>query len=191
MNSISDSDIKITIPVDNQLNTITDSKIENQSQSQVQSQSQIQSQSQVQSQSMYLAKTRRDEIIETISEQNYSDIKRGLFGRSCWKITGDITETIAHICIGASSIIAFASGFFGISYLAFISGSLSTASVLLLKLSSYSMRESKERTEEINRILTKLGLDTIVDISIDSAGGDVVTMPSNNQPYNKIPVQQN
>jgi len=119
----------------------------------------------------------REEIIDMIDEQNFYDVELGLFGRSCWKITGDVTETLAHIAIGCAAIIAFAAGFFNISWLSFLAGCFSTGSVILLKFSSYSMHESKERTTETNRILSKMRLDTVVDIAIDSAAGNTADSP--------------
>ena len=124
-----------------------------------------------------------EKIIELIYEDNYSNIKFGLMGRFCWKITGDVCETIGHILVGIATIFSFATGISGsistneviipnqfqtistAQYLSFVAGCISTGSVVILKFSSYATRESKERTDEINRILTKMGLDTIVDIS--------------------------
>jgi len=111
-------------------------------------------------------------INKMIDDDYHAGVKRGLAERSCWKTTGDVTETFGHIFIGCSAIIAFAAGFFNIAYLSFIAGSLSTGAILLLKFSSYSMKESKERTDETNRILNKLNIDELVDIAIDSAGTD-------------------
>ena len=115
-----------------------------------------------------ISKSYNDRITELINERNYSDIKLGLIGRSGWKLTGDICETLGHILVGIASILAFLAGGLNIQYLSFISGSISIGAILFLKFSSYAMKESKERTEIINRILTKMGINTIVDISFDS-----------------------
>jgi len=109
----------------------------------------------------------KNKIVEMINNRYYSDIEIGLNGRSCWKITGDVSETLGYLCIGASTIVSFSAGFFNIRILSFIAGGIGVLSGLLLKFSLYSMAQSKERTEEINRILTKLNIDTVVDISCD------------------------
>lgn len=128
-----------------------------------------------------IKKHRKDictEINKMIDEDYLSNVKLGLSSRSCWKFTGDCTETLGHISIGVSAIIAFAAGFFGIGFLSFIAGCFSTGAILLLKFSSYSMGESKERTTEINRILSKLNIDELVDIAIDSASdGTAISAP--------------
>ena len=107
----------------------------------------------------------KTKIIELINEHYFNDIEWGLRGRSYWKTAGDICETLGYLCIGISAILAFSAGFFDIRFLSYIAGCVGTASGLLLKFSLYSMGESKERTDEINKILKKVGLDEVVDIS--------------------------
>ena len=82
---------------------------------------------------------------------------------------GDLCESIANILSGISTILAFSAGFFGNEILSFVAGCCGTCSLVFLHFSSYAMRESKERTQQVNIILTKLGLDKIPDISIDSS----------------------
>lgn len=107
----------------------------------------------------------RKELVEVTY---YDDIKYNIHSRSRWKIIGDTTEAIAHIFTGITAILAFAAGFFNFAMFSFIAGCLGTASLVLLQFSSYAMKESKERTEQVNRMLTSLGIDRIVDITIDS-----------------------
>ena len=106
-------------------------------------------------------------IAKLIQNRYLCDIKSGLRARSYCKTTGDFCESFGQILIAATGIVSFASATWNISYLSYIAGSLSTLSIS--KLSSYCMRESKERSDEVNRILTKLGIDNIVNIAIDSA----------------------
>ena len=108
-----------------------------------------------------LAQKINDELIEI---SYYDDVKKGLHYRYKWKKIGDITEAIAKIVSGLSVVFAFASGFFNISYLSFIAGCLGTLSLVLLQFSSYAFKESSERTRQINKILSKLGISSLVDI---------------------------
>lgn len=103
---------------------------------------------------------------ELIEPQYYSDIKSNLRGKTCWKDTGDVTETIAHVLIGVSAILSFASGSFDNMILAFVAGCVSVGSGALLLFSKYSMHESKERTIQVNRLLKKLGMDEIENIIV-------------------------
>lgn len=107
----------------------------------------------------------KKELIETTY---YRDLKYNIRSKSRWKFVGDFTETLAHILIGIATILAFSAGFFKNEYLSFASGCVSTASLVFIQFSSYSVRESKERTAQVNTILTKLGIDSIPDITIDS-----------------------
>ena len=119
----------------------------------------------------------KNEISKIINEQYASDIKLSLFGRSCCKYTGDITETLAHLLMGFSSLTAFAAGSWpNYTYLSFIAGSLGVTSLVLLKFSSYAMSESKERTLIANKILDKLKLEQIVDISFNSTNQDLKSL---------------
>lgn len=115
-----------------------------------------------------------DKIRILIEKTYYRDIEYNLSSKSRWKIVGDITETIAHLLIGIGILLAFASGFFNLIYMSFISGSCSTGALIFIKFSSYSMRENKERTKQVNKLIGKLGFDQIPDISIDSAGNDLI-----------------
>lgn len=109
-----------------------------------------------------------DKIRTDIIEKNYyNDIKYNIRCKSVCKFTGDLTENLAYISIGISSIFSFAAGFFDNMYLSFISGLFGVISLSLLKFSSYSMKESKERTEQVNIILKKLGIEDIPDIVIE------------------------
>lgn len=112
---------------------------------------------------------------ELIEKTYYSDIKYNIGSKSRWKCAGDVSETLAHIIIAMGIILAFATGFFNVNFLAFISGSMSTGALVFLRFSSYAMKESKERTYQVNRLIEKLGFDDIPDITIDSAGSDIAT----------------
>ena len=105
---------------------------------------------------------------ELVEKNYYEDVAYNIKSKSRWKIIADITEAIARILSGVSVVLAFAAGFFNYMLLSFISGCFGTLALVLLHFSSYSMNESKERTEQVNRILAKIGIDTIADITIDS-----------------------
>jgi hypothetical protein len=106
-------------------------------------------------------------IGKLIDESNYSDVKMGLVGRSCFKVTADICETIGHLLVGVAAVISFAAGSFNLSYLSFVAGAVSVIAVSLLKFSSFAMAESKSQTTEINKILATLSMSPVVDISSD------------------------
>ena len=98
----------------------------------------------------------------------YKDIKSNLSGRYSWKTIGDVSDTAAKILSGCSTILAFSAGFFSIQILPFLSGMIGVTSLVCLQFSSYSMKESKERTTEVNLILNQLDMSNIVDTAVDS-----------------------
>ncbi len=102
---------------------------------------------------------------ELIEPTYYDDIKNNLYGRSKWKTISDITETISKILAGITTVLAFAAGFFDMSFLSFMAGCLGTISLVLLQFSSYCSNESKERTIRANQILKNLGITNIIDIN--------------------------
>ena len=105
---------------------------------------------------------------ELIEKTYYDDLKDNLSSKSRWKTIGDVTEAFAHLFMGISAILAFAAGSFNLTLLSFISGCVATTSLVLLRFSSYCMKESTERTTQVNKILHKLGIEEIADITVDS-----------------------
>jgi len=111
--------------------------------------------------------------IELVEKNYYSDVKMNIRSKTIWKFVSDLTEALAHILMGLAAVLSFAAGFFDYTLLSFIGGCFGTSAIVLLQFSSYAMKESKERTERVNKILTKLGIDQMVDISIDSASSKI------------------
>lgn len=107
---------------------------------------------------------------DLLDSMYYRDVKYNLKSRFRWKFIGDLTEALSHVFTGVATILAFASGFFGIDLLAFLSGCFGAISLVILQFSSYAVKESRERTIQVNRILRKLGMEEIADITIDSTG---------------------
>lgn len=100
-----------------------------------------------------------------INKQYYDTVNYNMFTNRCWNVTSNLTEALGNILIGLSAILAFATGFFDIMLLSFISGCLATIAMVLLKFSSYSKNESSERLAKINKILEELGIEDIVDVN--------------------------
>lgn len=106
---------------------------------------------------------------ELVEPNYYRDVEYNIISKSRWKIIADVTEAFGNILIAVAAILAFAAGFFDYQLLSFFAGCTGTLSFTLLRFSSYSMKESWERTQQVNMLLEKLGISTIPDITIDSA----------------------
>jgi len=104
---------------------------------------------------------------EILNEDYFNDIRYNMSSKSRMKIAADVTEILAYLFGTVSIILAFASGFFDNIYLAFAAGTINTISLALLKLSSYFMKESKERTQQVNILLKNRNFNQIPDISVD------------------------
>ena len=101
-------------------------------------------------------------IIDKLVEPYYKNIiKNTIDGRSCWRKSGIAFETISKIMVAFGSILSFSAGFYHDETLSFISGSISCLSLAFLQLSSFSYKENKKQSEELNILLKKLKLDTI------------------------------
>jgi len=130
----------------------------------------------------------KHEIIVSIVEPSYkTDIKRNFRLKKLFKNMGLTFEILSKLFVGITSIISFASGIYRIELLSFLAGTTSVVSLVLLQYSSYSYRESKKITAEINDIFKKLNMDTIIessdtsnlDNSSDHGSGDQPITPLN------------
>lgn len=119
-----------------------------------------------------LAEKIKKELVET---NYYNDVKYNIDGKSKWKIIADVTEALANVLIAVSTVLAFAAGVFDYTLLSFLAGCAGTLAFSLLRFSSYSMMESKERTYQVNLLLKNLRIDPIADITIDSAGNELIS----------------
>jgi hypothetical protein len=105
----------------------------------------------------------KDEILTELVEPCYkADVKELIQERKFWRKTGNYFESASKVFIGASSIVSFASGIYNYQLLSFFSGVLS---LVCMQFSSYSYNESKERTSKLNKLLDKLKIETVPDIS--------------------------
>ena len=101
-------------------------------------------------------------IIDELIEPYYKNVvKNTLSARQCWRKTGIAFETISKIMVAFGSIISFSAGVYEDQTLSFVSGSISCLSLAFLQFSSFSYKENKKQSEELNILLKKLGLETI------------------------------
>ena len=106
----------------------------------------------------------KEKVTKLINERYVDDIEFGLQTRNCCKLTGDVCETLAQIFICIGSIISFSAGVWDYNYLSYIAGAFGVFSISLHRFGIYAHNESRERTEETNKILVAIGIEKIVDI---------------------------
>jgi hypothetical protein len=111
----------------------------------------------------------KNEILEKYVEPCYkADVENLITERNFWRKVGNYFDTFSKISIGSSSIISFASGIYSDNLLSFFSGTTSVLSLVFMQFASYSHSQSKERTAKLNKLLEKLKIDTIPDITTQS-----------------------
>ncbi len=112
-------------------------------------------------------------IIIPDDESNIRDL---LVSRKRWRYAGNWLEGVAHALVGISTILSFISSVFDNKYIALATGCTLTLCMILLKYSTYSEKESSERTQILNRILARY---KIAEVPTITAGIDNET---NNTP---------
>lgn len=127
---------------------------------------------------------KRDIMKKLIEPCYYKDVKDLITERDFWRKLGNIFESSGKIFVGTSSIAAFSSGMYKYDILSFVAGTTSVVSLICMQFSSYSYNESKERTSKLNKLLHKLGVESIPDISYQIQTGETQQQsntPSNNE----------
>ena len=105
---------------------------------------------------LFSSKVKIDIVSELLEPSFKNDIKTNLKLKKIFKNFGLMFEITSKFFVGVSSIISFASGIYKEPILSFLAGSTSVISLVLLQYSSYSYRESKKISSEINANILKL-----------------------------------
>lgn len=101
-------------------------------------------------------------IVHDLIEPFYvDDIKSMIRGKKCWKLSGQIFETVSKVLVAVGGIMSFSSGYFNDPILSFLAGSVSTLSLATLQFSSFAYMENKKQGQDLNVLLKKLNLDVI------------------------------
>lgn len=93
------------------------------------------------------------------------DVQQSLGLRNTFKRLGIGFEAASKIFVGVSSVLSFASGIYKNQVLSFVGGTTSVISLVFLQFASYSYKESKQSTEELNIILEKLNIEGVSDLN--------------------------
>lgn len=105
-------------------------------------------------------------IVNNIIKPNYIDeIHESTKHRTMWKKRAMRFETCSKMFIGVGSITSFASGVYGYQTLSFISGAISTLSLVLLQYANFSYKESKKATSDLNILLDNIGIKKVPELN--------------------------
>lgn len=110
----------------------------------------------------------QNEVRKLVAEALKRETRSILRWRDFWKKTGDAFEAIAKGLTGVGSVLAFAASAVDsiktADILSFTSGTVGTLGLVLLTYSTYASKESRQRTVELNNVLTSVGVTPMVDI---------------------------
>jgi hypothetical protein len=104
-------------------------------------------------------------VTDIVAPSYYTDVKDTITSRKRWLALSNYTEVVSKILSGTSTVVAFASGVYQYQYLSFIAGCLGTIGIVSQQFSSYAKNETAERTDQANKILSILKIETIPDLS--------------------------
>jgi len=115
-----------------------------------------------------LSEELRQDILTNLIEPSFKeDIVSNLKLKKKFKKLGLLFETVSKLFVGISSILSFSSGIYKYQVLAFLSGTSAVVSLVTLQYSSYSYRESKKISIEINSVLGKLHIPELNGVCED------------------------
>ena len=128
----------------------------------------------------------KSDILVTLIEPSYkSEITQNLKLRKKFKNYGIMFESLSKLFVGISSVMSFAAGIYKYEIMSFLAGTASVLSLVLLQYASFSYKENKKISLELNSILKKLN---IVTINIDNASTtdslDNITEPQTPNTFN-------
>ena len=111
-----------------------------------------------------------DQVTELTRPAMINDVKSMLRGRTVWRRTSTITETMGRACAAISTIIAFASasdiaGDDISRILGFVAGSVGTAGLVLASFANFSRTQATERTDAANLVLKAIDVEAVPDVN--------------------------
>jgi len=119
-------------------------------------------------------------IVNNIIKPNYlEEVKDFTNNRNVWRKRAMRLETCSKLFIGVGGIVSFSSGFYGYPTLSFISGAISTISLVLLQYANFSYKESKKATTDLNILLDNIGIKKIPELNTTTQDNEVMMSKQN------------
>lgn len=114
------------------------------------------------------------DVREMVASMYKGEVRSMIRWRDVWKKFGDACEAVSKGLTGIGAVLAFASSANRTpktsDILSFSAGTVGTLGLVLLAYSSYAIRESRQRTVEINHVLDTIGVTPLPDIAeLDTA----------------------
>lgn len=101
-------------------------------------------------------------ILKEFIEPNYKrNVQENIELIKYFRRFGLFFDSISKLFVGVGSVMSFSSGIYKSKSLSFVSGTISVISLVFLQYATFSFKESKKYTAELNNILRKLNIDII------------------------------
>jgi hypothetical protein len=111
---------------------------------------------------------RKTIMTELIEPSYFTDVKEMLEDRKSWRNTADNFSTLSKTFVGLCGVFSFASGNYQNQNFSFIAGTISVLSLVCLQFSSYAKKESKRKTDDLNKILSKLNISNMPEFNSEN-----------------------
>ena len=105
----------------------------------------------------------KETIRKDLETQYVRGARLSIAERDAWRTVADVTETLAKVLAGVTSIVSFAASTYKNPALSFSAGCIGTAGVTLAGFSSYALKESRERLARLNTILQDVDVRPVQD----------------------------
>jgi hypothetical protein len=141
----------------------------------------------------------KEHIVNNIIKPGYKqEIEDYSKNRVMWKKRGMRFETTSKIFIGFGSIASFAAGVYGYQTLSFVSGAISTISLVFLQYANFSYKESKKCHNDLNNLLENIGIKKLPELSAGTQDDGIMMKGSVKPPtqgtgytvYNPNPINE-
>ena len=123
----------------------------------------------------------RQDCLDIIKPSLLTDVKEMTRGRAIWRRASVVSETLGKLTSAAATVLAFAAasdlaGGEASRIIGFTSGSIGTASMVLILFANFSRGQSIERSDALNLILERAKIEPIPEIAnelvINGVAGD-------------------
>jgi hypothetical protein len=109
----------------------------------------------------------RENIKKRLNKTIEFDIADTIRWRFIWRKAGDIMEGLSLVTSLISTVLSFSAGAFNTTNLAFAAGCSGSISLALMRATSYALKESKEREEQLNILLDKAKIKQVPSLIQD------------------------
>jgi hypothetical protein len=111
--------------------------------------------------------TTNEQITQMVGAAEVRDVRSGISARYWFRIASYVMEALSEVALSVATILLALEGPLALSNLKYWAIGLNVSSIALRLLKSYSLRESRNRTLEVNIITKKLGLEELPDVVLN------------------------